>query len=197
MLKSKESSRFIKMLNLLQHLRATRFPSLARRYLVLNAFDGIMASLGFVAGYFAGGGVNTQGAFKGVLAAGFAMALSGLVSALLTEAAEQRRELEELERALMRKLDDTLLEKSRLLSVVLSALINATAPLAGVLVVAAPLWDPLATVLGGASAWVSLALALASLFSLGLVLGGLNRLSLGYGAAFLAAGLIVTLVAGV
>jgi len=196
MSESEGSSRLAKLLDLLRHLHATGFPSLARRYLVLNAFDGAMASLGFVAGYFAGGGASAQSAFKGVVAAGFAMALSGLLSAFFTEAAEQRRELEALERALMRKLDGTLLEESRLLSVALAALVNALAPLAGALVVAAPLWGPVAEALGGVAAWVSLAVALTTLFALGFVLGGFRPRSLAYGAAFLASGLIVILAGG-
>jgi len=196
MVDDESSSHHARLRALLQHLRAIGFPSLARRYVVLNAFDGVMASLGFVAGYFAGGGASLRGAFKGVAAAGFAMALSGLLSAFLTEAAEQRRELEALERALMRKLDGTLLEESRMLSVALAALVNAVAPLAGALVVAAPFWDPVAAILGGAAVWASLAVALVTLFALGFVLGGLKPRSLAYGAAFLASGLLVVLAGG-
>jgi len=83
-----------------------------------------------------------------------------------------------------------------MLSVALAALVNAVAPLAGALVVAAPFWDPVAAILGGAAVWASLAVALATLFALGFVLGGLKPRSLAYGAAFLASGLLVVLAGG-
>lgn len=185
------------MLKLARLLRSSRFAGIARRYLVLNAFDGVMAALGFVIGYFAGGGVDVRWAFKGITTAAAAMAISGFVSALLTETAEQRRELLELEKALMRKLSGTLIERSMLLSAVLAAFVNALAPLAGVLVVALPLWEPVAAALGPrTAAMLSIASGLASLFALGLALKGLSRSSIGYGAAFLASGVAVALIGG-
>jgi len=113
------------------------------------------------------------------------------VSSLVIEAAERHRELVELERTLMRELHSTVFGYAYKMAVLLSALINALAPLLGSLAVVAPVL--LADKIGMELAVTLSALAgFAELAALGAYLGSLSQGSvLKYAAALLCAGLAV------
>ncbi|MEM4810310.1 MAG: hypothetical protein QXS92_00145, partial [Thermofilum sp.] len=98
-----------KLSTVLSLIRATDFPKIARRYFAMNFFDGLLTMLGFVAGYYLAGGRNPALIVSAGLAASAAMGVSGFTGALLTEYAERQREIEELEKAMLRDLSSTLL----------------------------------------------------------------------------------------
>ena len=58
-------------------LRVSRSHGIARRYLVVNGFDGALTMLGLCTGFLVGGGVSTSVAIRACLGAAIALAMSG------------------------------------------------------------------------------------------------------------------------
>lgn len=81
--------------------------ALLRRYFVVNGFDGALTMLGILSG-FAYVDQPPISALRGAcLGAAFALLMSGLSSAYITESAERQRELTEVEQAMGRNLQDS------------------------------------------------------------------------------------------
>ena len=182
---------------LIQLGRAQR---IARRYFVTNGFDGALTMLGLTMGFYSSGGVTTPVAISACLGAAIALAVSGLASAYMSEAAERERELRELEQALVVDLDDTAHARAARLIPFIVAAVNGLAPLLIALLIIAPLWLSEAGVaLPMAPLETSIAVAFLALFLLGAFLGivsgrfwlwsGLRTLAI----ALLTAGLILWL----
>jgi predicted membrane protein (TIGR00267 family) len=159
---------------LLPHARGAH--GIARRYFVTNGFDGAFTMLGLMVGFYLGGGEAPGVALQASLGAAVALAMSGLSSAYLSESAERKRELLELEQALITDLDDSDVGRaSRLVPVVVAA-VNGLAPLLLSLLIMTPLWLaqhglalPLSPFL------LAALLALLLMFLLGVVLARLSR----------------------
>ncbi|MEM1930367.1 MAG: hypothetical protein QXH81_10385, partial [Thermofilaceae archaeon] len=125
------------------------------------------------------------------LAVSFGLGLSGFVSSYLTEVAERRRELIEMEKALLRKLSGTIFGYTFELAALLSALVNAIAPALGMLVVIAPVLAADAIGLQAAVA-LSALVGLAALSVLGAYLAKISGTSaIKYSAAMVGAGFAV------
>lgn len=157
-------------------LSITRAQGIARRYIVVNGFDGALTMLGMLMGFQAGGGIASHIALNACLGAAVALAVSGLSSAYLSEAAERRKALNELEEAMGVPLRESAHEEAARIVPVLVGLANGLSPLLVSLAIMAPLWlgakgvalphDPL--VLASAVAFVAI-------FVLGAFLGRISQ----------------------
>jgi predicted membrane protein (TIGR00267 family) len=157
-------------------LSITRAEGIARRYIVVNGFDGALTMLGMLMGFQAGGGVAPHIAVNACLGAAVALSASGLSSAYLSEAAERRKALLELEEAMGQPLRKSAHEEAARVVPVLVGLANGLSPLLVSLVIIAPLWagaagmalthDPLV--------WAS-AVAFVAIFVLGAFLGRISQ----------------------
>lgn len=189
-----DSSSIGRLKHALRHLSATNFAEIARRYFVTNLFDGVLTALGLTLGYYFAGGQRASTLLASALAVSFGLGLSGFISSYLAEIAERRREIAELERALLKKLRGTIFGYTFELAALLSALINAVAPALGMLAVTAPV---LAADRIGLQAAVALSafVGIAALSVLGAYLARLSGTSvLKYSAAMVGAGFAVALV---
>jgi len=153
-------------------LRLTRSQGIARRYLVTNGFDGALTMLGLTLGFYVSGNEDPDVAISACVGAAIALAMSGLTSAYISESAERRKELHELERAMVTDLDDSAHARAARLVPLLIALVNALAPLLISLLIILPLW------LGLNGIWLPLppmqsaiVLAFVMLFLLGVFVG--------------------------
>ncbi len=156
-------------------VQLTHAHKIARRYFVTNGFDGALTMLGLIMGFYASGGVPVPVAINACLGAAIALTASGLSSAYVSESAERKRELLELERALVRDLEDTAHGTAARLVPLLIAAVNGLAPLLMALVVITPLWLVDAGVslpLGPLES--SIVVAFATLFLLGIFLGSIS-----------------------
>ncbi len=185
------------MSTVLSLIRATDFPKIARRYFAMNFFDGLLTMLGFVAGYYLAGGRNPALIVSAGLAASAAMGVSGFTGALLTEYAERQREIEELEKAMLRDLSSTLLSHAQKTAAIIAALIDASAPALGALLVASPVT---ASAIGLLDFHLAVATSIALGFTALLMLGFfLSRIAGGaplrYGLAMVVSGAAVLLTA--
>lgn len=80
---------------------------IARRYLPMNAFDGVLTALGIVTGSFFAGVDNIATVMSLVAAASVSLGVSGFYGSYLSEQAERARELQDLEDATLHHLDQT------------------------------------------------------------------------------------------
>lgn len=177
--------------------------AIARRYLVLNAFDGALTTLGIVAGAYFAGTIEVRGMVLAGLGAGVAMGISGAWGAYTTERAERSRSIRELERALFTDLSGSGIEHTSRAAVAVISFIDGLAPLLVSLLCLSPLLLTLAGVVPlSAGVYGTFGIDLGILFSLGIFLGkvsGANLLLHGFfmllaGAAIF---LFVLLVGGI
>lgn len=171
--------------------RITGTTQIARRYLAMNAFDGVLTIIGVLAGSYVAGVRSASVVVRTGIATSIAMAVSGLWGAYLTEAAERRRELSELERLTLSDLQETKIARASRLAVLIAALVDGLAPLVAALLVLVPLL--VAPLFGDIriSYAASLTVGLIGLFGLGVFLGHISRRNLiGYGLRTLVAGLV-------
>jgi predicted membrane protein (TIGR00267 family) len=161
---------------LLWLLKITRSQAIARRYFIVNGFDGALTMLGLLVGFYVSEDVRLPVVINACLGVAIALGVSGVSSAYISEAAEKQRELKDLEKAMVTDLSDSAYgQAARLLPMVI-AFVNGMAPLAISLVILLPLWlapslEPFST-LPLESAFV---MALIIIFLLGVYLGQVSQ----------------------
>ena len=102
---------------------------IARRYLVTNGFDGTLTMLGLMTGFYVSGTKDLGVAINACLGAAIALFVSGFSSAYLSEKAERKQELQELEQALLVDLEESDYgEASRYLPFLIAS-VNGLSPL--------------------------------------------------------------------
>ncbi len=163
-----------KFRHLLQHIYRAR--GIARRYFITNGFDGALTMLGLLAGFYTSNTVPLSVAVSACLGAAIALFMSGVSSAYLSESAERKKELQELEQAVLTDLEDSDFgDASRYVPVVV-ALVNGLSPLLLSLVIISPLYFAQhGVVLPFSPFAVAIVLALAVIFLLGIFLGRVSR----------------------
>jgi predicted membrane protein (TIGR00267 family) len=162
---------------------------IARRYFVKNGFDGSMTMLGIIVGSWVSNGppevVLTAG-----LATCLAMGISGVSGAYMTERAERKRDLKELESAMITKLDDCMISDASRFVSFYAALVDGGSPIVTALISLAPFFLLLQGLIALQVAYIaSIALTLVTLFALGMYLGKIAKENaLFYGIQTLLAG---------
>ena len=121
-------------------LHITRAGGIARRYLVTNGFDGALTMLGLAMGFRISGEVAPSVMIAACMGTAIALGMSGLTSAYISEAAERRRELQELEEAMLADLNASAHARAARLVPVLIAVVNGMAPFLISLLIMTPLW---------------------------------------------------------
>ncbi len=168
----------LKMEEFSQLARISRLGPIARRYFAMNAFDGTLTMIGIILGlHFAlqwdSGAVVSSG-----IGACMAMMFSGLAGTYLAEKAEREREFKEMERAMLRSLDQTMVKKASKFAIIVSSLVDGFAPfMAGLMCLA-----PFLAVSWGFLTWeiaviASSIIGFSMLFILGIFLGLVSRQS--------------------
>lgn len=157
-------------------LRLARAHAIARRYFVVNGFDGALTMLGIIMGFYVSGEGSLVGIISACVGAAVALAASGISSAYISEAAERRSELRTLEHAMVADLGESDHARASRLVPAVIAVVNGFAPLIISLVIILPLW--LSRLLPGypfPPLESSLATAMAVIFLLGVFLGRVSR----------------------
>jgi len=147
---------------------------LVRRYVALNAFDGVLTTLGILAGGYLGG-VDEP---RTLLLVGFstvmAMAVSGFYGSYLVEKAERGRAMRELEESTLSSLEDTDIAAASRYATVVIALADGGSPAIASALAFAPFL--FAGLIGMTTAYaVSVAIAIVECFALGVFLGHVSR----------------------
>jgi predicted membrane protein (TIGR00267 family) len=157
-------------------LTLTRSHVIARRYFVVNGFDGALTMLGLLVGFYVSDDVGLPVVMNACLGVAIALGMSGVSSAYISEFAEKQRELRELEKAMVADLGQSAHGRAARLLPVVIACVNGAAPLAISLVIllpmlAAPLLKPLSIL----PLEAAFALALIIIFLLGVYLGRISH----------------------
>ncbi|MBL7183040.1 MAG: hypothetical protein ISS50_01175 [Anaerolineae bacterium] len=168
---------------------------IARRYFAMNAFDGVLTIIGVLMGNYA---AHVRDA-RVVIVTGFstciAMGISGLWGAYMTESAERKRDLSDLESHTLTDLSNTKIGRASRVAVVVVAVVDGLAPFLSALVVLLPfffsgLLDDIVL-----SYYASLGMALLVLFALGAFLGKVSKENLIIsGVKMIGAGLVSILL---
>jgi predicted membrane protein (TIGR00267 family) len=174
-----------------EYERIAGFSQIARRALANNAFDGVLTMIGVLMGNYLGG-VRTPGTVIRIgIATSVSIGVSGLWGAYLAESAERGRELAELEKLSLTDLGDTKIGRASRAAVIVVSLVDGLSPLVSSMIVLLPF---LFSVLIGnvlICYVLSLAVAMISLFGLGMFLGQISGRSLvGYGWRTVIAGVV-------
>jgi len=175
--------------------RISGVTEIARRYFVMNAFDGVLTMIGIVIGAHISGVLEPRLVIGTGLAATFAMGISGASGAYMTEKAERTRELKELESAMLVSLNDTRQEAASRFAYFYTSLVDGLSPMLGAFAVLAPIALANAGVIDVATAfWFSIFSGITVLVALGLYLAKISDEKLWkYGAQMLVVGIITVL----
>lgn len=164
---------------------------IARRYFAMNAFDGVLTTIGVLAGNYLAGVRDLSIPIRIGIATSIAMGISGLWGAYLTESAERQRELSDLEKISLIDQSETSIGRASRFAVIVVSVVDGLAPALAAFIVLIPLF--LASWINNPILSYGLAggIALLSLFGLGLFLGKVSEKSLiGYGFKTLLAGVV-------
>ncbi len=168
---------------------------IARRYFAMNAFDGVLTIIGVLMGNYTAGVRTPAIVITTGLSTCVAMGISGLWGAYLTESAERKRDLDVLENHTLSDLSGTKIGRASRAAVIIVALVDGLAPFAAALMVLSPFF--FISLLGDVtvSYYLSLGMALVTLFALGAFLGRVAKDSLILsGLKMIGAGLVAILL---
>jgi predicted membrane protein (TIGR00267 family) len=148
---------------------------IARRYFVMNAFDGILTIIGVLTGSYVAQVESASVVISTGLATCIAMGISGLWGAYFTETAERKRELDDLENHILTDLSKTRIGRASRVAGVIVALVDSLAPFLPALIVLLPFFFSASMGNIYLSYYLSLGIALLSLFGLGVFLGVVSQ----------------------
>lgn len=171
-------------------LKITRSHEIARRYFVVNGFDGALTTMGIIVGFYHVGDTAMPVIISACLGAAIALGVSGISSAYISEAAERSKALRELEEAMITDLAESAHGRAARLIPIAIALVNGLAPFVLALLIIAPLWlSPIFAWIPLQPLEVSILVALVVIFLLGVFLGRVS------GRFWLLSGLSTLLIA--
>ena len=157
-------------------IHAKRAEGIARRYFITNGFDGALALLGLMVGFASSENVDLTIAITACLGAAIALFMSGISSAYLSETAERKKELQDLEDALLSDLSQSDYGKASRYVPVLVALVNGLSPLLISLLITSPLWMAQSGIPLPLSPFLTaIILAMSIIFLLGVMLSKLSK----------------------
>jgi predicted membrane protein (TIGR00267 family) len=178
-----------------EYERIAGFLKIARRALANNAFDGVLTTIGVLMGQYVVGIRDASIVIRIGVATSISIGISGLWGAYLAESAERGRELAELERISLTDLGETKIGRASRMAVIVVSLVDGLSPFVSSLIVLIPMF--IAPFIGNilVSYALSMAVALASLFGLGMFLGHISGRSLiGYGLRTTVAGIVAIVI---
>lgn len=155
-----------------KELKALKDEEIARRYFVVNSFDGALTILGIVLAIYASGKHDAALIIISSLGAAIAIAISGIWGAYSIERAERLRGMKDLEKHLMADLQETQVEKKVNATTLLVALIDGLSPLLVAIIIISPYFATQAGLLGIETAfYASIGLIALIIFLLGALVG--------------------------
>lgn len=152
-------------------LQIAKMHGLARRYFVVNGFDGALTMLGIIMGFYVNLEATVQVALSACFGAAVALAISGITSAYISESAERQKDLKELENAMARNLEESAHGKVAKIAPIIIAIVNGMSPFVIAVLIMSPLWLSSQTAFALPAFESAIVLAFVVLFFLGVFLG--------------------------
>lgn len=177
------------------YLKVTKASGIARRYFVMNGFDGAMTVFGIVLGSWIAGVSKPEIIILAGLGACLAMGLSGFFGAYMAEKAERERRLKEMEEATNNNVNPIQYEAARFVEIYVALIDGLSPALTGIISTVPFIFAAVGWMYIGNAYIASLALSLAMLFLLGIYLGKIARENGWlYGIAMLMVGAFTALI---
>ena len=120
------------------YVRITEADEIARRYFVMNAFDGSLTMLGVILGTFLAQVHDPRVVIGAGVGASLAMGMSGFFGTYMTEKAERIRKLKKLERAMVTNLDETVWDDASSFVSFWAAIVDGASPAAAAIIAIFP-----------------------------------------------------------
>ena len=159
-----------------QYEEITSMSELARRYFVTNTFDGVLMLFGVLLGSFLAGLRDPQVVVTMGLGAGAAIFVSGVWGTFLAEAAERTKSRKDLEKKMLRNLEETRISEAERFATAYVSLSAGAAPLLAILFVLLPFFASAYSLLNMTTAYyISFGFCLLLFTFLGFFLGKLSQ----------------------
>ncbi|MFP4343675.1 MAG: VIT1/CCC1 transporter family protein [Anaerolineales bacterium] len=158
-----------------EYNKISKAGEIARRAFANNSFDGILTMIGVVMGNFFVGVDDPTVVLVTGLSTALAIGISGGWGAYLTESAERRHAVGELEQFTLTNLQNTKIGRASRMAVLTVAAVDGLSPFLSALIVILPFF--LAPLLHSTTYayYASMIMALISLFGLGIYLGNISK----------------------
>ena len=164
------------MHNLRKTLQKEDIGPIIRRFFINTLFDSTFMLLGIIVGVAFAPDLSVGIVLITMVSSSLALGMSSGVSVYEAESLERERKISELEKALFRDLSGTRIEKGARSVVAVAVLINFSTPLVSCAVTMWPLALAASNILATSVAtWLSVALALSTLFGAGAYFGRLGK----------------------
>ena len=181
-----------KIATLRHYHRVAEVGEIARRYFAMNAFDGVLTTLGVLVGSYIGRVHSAHQVIAVGLGAAVAMGISGFYGSYLIERAERDRSLRELEDVTLSSLGDSDIAAASTYATIVIAFVDGVSPFVAAALVLAPFLVGFTSL---NSAYVAgVAIAFVELFALGVFLGRVSRQRLVWSGMKLAVAGVLCLV---
>jgi predicted membrane protein (TIGR00267 family) len=162
--------------SLLKTIKHESVGPIIRRFFINTLFDSTFMLLGIIVGsaFAADAGLNII--VLTMLTTSLALGISTGVSVYEAESIEQERKISDLEKALFTDLKDTSIEKTAKSTIILATLINFATPLFSCAITITPfIFVAMGLLHIDAAAWISVTLALSTLFVAGVYMGRIGK----------------------
>jgi len=179
-----------------KHLEITNANSIARRYFVMNSFDGIVTILGIITGAIFTNLKNPMTILGIGLSASIGLAISGISGTLIAEMGERELEIKRLEESMLSDLSNSLYEKAVRTAVIWVGLVDAVSPLLATIFALIPiLLSSMSIIDIDLSLSMSMGICLLYLLVIGLFMGKmLKKNPLIEGGKLLGVGILTTII---
>ncbi|MBD3398025.1 hypothetical protein GF412_02520 [Candidatus Micrarchaeota archaeon] len=159
-----------------QYEKITGMSELARRYFVMNSFDGTLTIFGVLLGSFLAQISEPATIIMLGMAGGAAIFVSGVWGTYLSESAERKKSKNELEKVMLKDLDRTKISEAENFATYYVSFINGISPLLAILLIISPFFAASAGIIGmGTAYYISFALFFVVFASIGVFLGRLSK----------------------
>jgi predicted membrane protein (TIGR00267 family) len=156
-----------------EYLEVSNAQEIARRLFVMNAFDGALTIMGVVIGAHFSGVSSPHIVITSGIGGSVAMGISGISGAYLAERAERKRDIKKLEMAMLHNLGDTHYARANQFASLVVAVVDGISPALSASILIMP-YFLVPKISMDFAFYISLALGLVVLFSLGIFLARIS-----------------------
>ncbi|WP_058991399.1 VIT1/CCC1 transporter family protein [Haloarcula sp. CBA1127] len=148
--------------------------AISRRYFISNGFDGTLTSIGIIVGAVLSGVSDGSTVIKIGLGAAVGLGTSAVWSVWEIERAETRAEIRRIERAMLKDLDDTRVQRDQSGARFVHAIMSGLGPLIGVLIPLTPFVVAGTVVTMAEAALIAVGLGIGVLGAFGAYMGSIS-----------------------
>ncbi len=183
----------------IEYIRISEANKIARRYFIMNSFDGSVTILGVLLGVIFGG-ITDPSQIVGIgIATGVALMVSGFSGTIIAEEAERNKDIKELEESMLMDLKDTVYTRAARFSIVYVGIVNAIAPFLSIIISLTPLFLALANLVPVDIALsATIVVAISYMGILGILISNITgRSKLREAVKLMAIGIITTIIVSI